>query len=502
MKKSIVVISLCCSSMVLNAGWIDEVKEKAKSTYETTKEVTSDVYSSVKETTKDSLKETKDFYKDTYVNHKLDKKREKQANLDECVANIEEKLPHYGLFLEQNYMDVNKRNESKILQSYKQLNSNGISQKSQFDMNEDTIKKLYTSTSTLEYMNIVLSELKRIEKKLKENNPEELERLLKQIQFLMYSWTAPMEILSTKTIYNSSLLGISTQLYQNLKKSNYRNYTKFIYSMLFVNLIDFTPKSDAGDNRIACIMLGNKDINSSATVDICKRVLKKYFDKDINDYMSQRVASTLEIEQDLVDNKIDKISKNNLLFEDAIFFDKDINRLSEIDIIGFPLNDNWYLMIREYMELQDDFYQMKKKLDKIIKILTLLPNTEREVAMLKQDLFSVDALYRKFDETVRYNIIDLPISIYSDLYYIKFNKAKSLFKDNKKEMEDIAIAYNKSCANMQKYMVSAFAINKVMRVTRLIKQEFNEDEWKEVKTRAKLTQDWFNMLNKVEIKNK
>jgi len=249
-------------------------------------------------------------------------------------------------------------------------------------------------------------------------------------------------------------------------------------------------------------MLGNKDINSSATVDICKRVLKKYFDKDINDYMSQRVASTLEIEQDLVDNKIDKISKNNLLFEDAIFFDKDINRLSEIDIIGFPLNDNWYLMIREYMELQDDFYQMKKKLDKIIKILTLLPNTEREVAMLKQDLFSVDALYRKFDETVRYNIIDLPISIYSDLYYIKFNKAKSLFKDNKKEMEDIAIAYNKSCANMQKYMVSAFAINKVMRVTRLIKQEFNEDEWKEVKTRAKLTQDWFNMLNKVEIKNK
>jgi len=55
---------------------------------------------------------------------------------------------------------------------------------------------------------------------------------------------------------------------------------------------------------------------------------------------------------------------------------------------------------------------------------------------------------------------------------------------------------------MQKYMVSEFAINKVMRVTRLIKEEFNENEWKEVKTRAKLTQDWFNMLNKVEIKNK
>ncbi len=69
-------------------------------------------------------------------------------------------------------------------------------------------------------------------------------------------------------------------------------------------------------------------------------------------------------------------------------------------------------------------------------------------------------------------------------------------------MGDIAIAYNKACANMQKYMVSEFAINKVMRITRALKKEFNDDEWKEVKTRAKLTQDWFNMLNKVKISNK
>ncbi|SFV64243.1 hypothetical protein MNB_SV-9-282 [hydrothermal vent metagenome] len=501
MKKSIVVIVLGYSC-ILNASFLDAIKEKANVVYDHTKEVTSVAYDTLKENTESSLKETKDFYKSSYINHKLEKKKEKEAKLNECIVNFEERLPQYGLFLEQNYMNVNKRNESKILQSYKKLNGNGISQKSQFDMNRETIKRLYTSISTLEYMNIVLSELKIIENKLKQNNPEELDMLVKNIQFLMYAWTTPMEILSTKKIYNSSLLGISHKLYQNIKKNNYKNYTQFIYSMLFINLINFNPKLDIQDSSIPYIMIGNKNKENNDTQKICKSILSKYFGKSIDEYMSQIVASTLSIDEDVVNSDINKISKNNLLFEDAVFFDKSIDNLAKIDIINYPLNDNWYIMTREYMELQDDFYKMKKELDKIIKILTILPNTARVVAILKQDLFNVDALYRKFDESVRYNFIDLPISIYSDLYYNKFIKNKGLFKTDKKDLEDIAIAYNKSCANMQKYMVSEFAINKVMRVTRLIKEEFNENEWKEVKTRAKLTQDWFNMLNKVEIKNK
>jgi len=359
MKKSIVVIVLGYSC-ILNASFLDAIKEKANVVYDHTKEVTSVAYDTLKENTESSLKETKDFYKSSYINHKLEKKKEKEAKLNECIVNFEERLPQYGLFLEQNYMNVNKRNESKILQSYKKLNGNGISQKSQFDMDRETIKRLYTSISTLEYMNIVLSELKIIENKLKQNNPEELDMLVKNIQFLMYAWTTPMEILSTKKIYNSSLLGISHKLYQNIKKNNYKNYTQFIYSMLFINLINFNPKLDIQDSSIPYIMIGNKNKENNDTQKICKSILSKYFGKSIDEYMSQIVASTLSIDEDVVNSDINKISKNNLLFEDAVFFDKSINNLAKIDIINYPLNDNWYIMTREYMELQDDFYKMKK----------------------------------------------------------------------------------------------------------------------------------------------
>ena len=500
---------------MLNAGWYEDAKIKADKAYEDAKVYTDKKFESVNESYKSTQTYVNDSYADSkkkYDDYNKEKQAASQAKLNTCIRSLEERLPQYGLFLEQNYMDVNKRNEAKILLSYRKLNNKGISSKLQSVMNESTLKKLTSSTSALEYTNIILSELKKIQKKLKQNDPANLDNLIQQTEFLMYAWTAPMEILSTKDIYNESLLGLSAALYKNLNKGNFTNYTEFIYSMLFVNMINenIVVKKDTAINGMSKYMtLGISALAGLSTSEdkkgleeVCKEVLSSYTDTSANEYLAKNIASTLGIDKEKLDKDISAISKKNNLFESAVLFDKNVKNLNEVSIIDNPLNDSWYIAIREYMELQDDFYKMKKEIDKIIKILTVLPDTERKVAILKQGLFDVDALYRKFDETVRYNIIDLPVSIYADLYYIEFRKGKKWYDDDEKAMGDIAVAYNKACANMQKYMVSEFAINKVMRITRTLKKEFNEDEWKEVKTRAKLTQDWFNMLNKVKIENK
>ncbi len=542
MKKQIIAISLCCAC-ALQAGWYDDAKEKANSTYESSKEsigatvadakksvnttvvsakeISNSAYKSSKESigatvtdAKKSVNTTVESAKGEYDKYNKDKKEVKQKELDACVSKIKDDLPQYGLFLEQQYMDVNSRGEHKILDSYKKLKDKGISPDLKTNFDPSILSKLSQSKSTLEYSSSVISALKIIQKELKKNEKEKLDSLIKQVQFLMFAWTTPMEIASTQNIYDASLLEMNTDMIKSINTNNYDNYTRFIYSLLYVNLINenIVIKKDTsldigmsvftGLGLIGGVLTSNNEDKKGIEI-VCKDLLGGTFSKDPSEIILANFSSTLDIPNETITKNLDEIAKNNNLFERPVMFNKNITDLKEVSIIDNPLNDSWYLMVREYMELQDDFYKMKKEVDKIIKILDVLPDTENQIATLKQNLFEVDALYRKFDEVVRFNIIDLPVSIYADLYYIEFQKGKKWYNDDEKAMGDIAVSYNKACANMQKYMVSEYAIEKVMRITKSLKSEFDEEtEWKEVKTRAKLTQDWFNMLNKVEIKNK
>lgn len=495
MKKKILVISVCCSCM-LHGGWLEDAEAKAKAAYDSTKT---------------TINKTVESTKESYDNYNKEVEEAKQKELDTCIEGIKTDIPRYGLYLEQHYMNVNNIGEHKILDSYKKLNSKGISSNLKTSLDPMLIEKLTNSKSTLEYSSSIISALKTIQKELKKNENEKLDSLIKQVQFLMFAWTTPMEISSTHNIYTSSLLKMNEELYENLIKSNYDNYTRFIYSLLYINFVNenIVIKKDTslGVGLKAIVpfyLLGlPTDEDKKGMETICKDLLDDTLTKEPSEIILENFSTTLNIQEEVIAKDLEMISKNNNLFERPVMFNKKITDLKEISIVDNPLNDNWYLMIREYMELQDDFYRMKKEVSKIIKILDVLPDTENQIATLKQNLFEVDALYRKFDEVVRFNIIDLPISIYADLYHIEFQKGKKWYDDDEKAMGNIAVAYNKACANMQKYMVSEYAIEKVMRITKLLKSEFDEEtEWKEVKTRAKLTQDWFNMLNKVEIKNK
>lgn len=499
MKKKLIALSLfsCC---FLNAGLLEDAKNKANALIDNTSK---------------NINENVDSAKEKLNDYNKEKEEKKKETLNLCVEEIKTDLPKYALFLEQYYLKSNKNAENKLLSNYEQLKKEGISSELKSFVDEDLLEKLSNSKSLIEYSNIILSSLKSIQEELKENDKEKLDSLIKQTQFLMFAWTAPFEIYSTKKVYDESLLGITSKLFTNIDKSKYDNYSKFLYSLMITNTLNesITIKKDTAFsgaakvslsylNPISLVFASPSSEDKKGLETVCTELIENTYLKEPKEIILENLASSLNIKKDLIVSELDRISKNDNLFEGSVLFDKKNVKLEEINIIANPLQDSWYLMIREYMEIQDDFYKNKKEVDKIIEILNVLPDTENKIAILKEDIFKVDSLYRKLDELVRFNIIDLPISIYADLYSNEVRKAKKWYKDDNKLISKLAVSFNQSCANLQKYMLNSMAIEKVLKIQKEIKSEFNDAEWEEVKTRAKLTQDWLNMLNKVKIENK
>ena len=415
------------------------------------------------------------------------------------------------------------------------------------NVNSEEIERLTKSTSTIEYMSIVLSSLRSIQDTMQKDDFDDIDILIKQVQFYMFAWTAPMEIISTRNIYSSSFLGMSDSLYKNLRKGIYVNYNKYIHTLIFTNLVEnvlikdvikssgtfyfidnsFIIDSDIFNDKITKIdyqstgvvtqlMLGStaiitpaekEDLDSICSYivklgDFNQRLLLYLGSNDTNvarEFINNSISSILD--KSSIESQLEELSGKKLSHNGSVIFDGDIETHKGVSVNTIFLNDDWYFMIRDYMQIQDSFYQSKKEIEKIIKILVDMPGYEKEVAILKNSLIHVDSLYRKLDEIVRYNIIDVPISVYSDIYNIKFNEAKGWINDNEAVMSEIAVAYNKSCANIQRYVATESIKEKLVSITKRFKSEFDADEWEEIKSRAKLTQDWFNMLNKIKVQN-
>jgi hypothetical protein len=475
------------ASTIVYAGWIGDIKQKAD------------------EAKNNALKK--------YENFQEEKKKKADEKIAQCVQSLKVNIPLYRTAIKEYYFNVNKRNENKVLKAYSSLDKAGINADLNNSISNEVLFELENSKSTFQYSNIILREISEIYSELKNGNIENLDKLVNRIRFYMFAWTAPYEIMSTKKIFENSLLGINPKLFNSLSKDRYNEYAQFIYSLLYQNMIHeniFIAKDSVLSASLKIAMVGPAglliDIDEKiiGLENMCKELSDSYFKKDPNEYILKNISNTLSINYDKLESDIIRISKNNNIYDTPAFISsKSIKGIAFLNIDDNPLNDSWYMMIREYMELQNNFYSIKKGIANVIKVLSNHDREKKYIAELKVDMIKVDSLYRKLDEIVRYNIIDLPVSIYSDLYRIKFNRYKKWYNDDEEKMVDVAVNFNKACANMQKYMVSDFGIRKVIKTTSTMKSEFDEEkEWKEIQARAKLTQDWFNMLNKITIRNK
>ena len=132
---------------------------------------------------------------DKYDNYSRRKGELKQAKLDECVKNLEWSLPRYDLFLEKKYISVNRENEEKVIESYKKLKKKGVSIALSSQVNREIFSKISSAESTLEYMGVVLSGLRSIQRELREGGASDFSAVIKRVEFLMYGWTYPYGVI-------------------------------------------------------------------------------------------------------------------------------------------------------------------------------------------------------------------------------------------------------------------------------------------------------------------
>ena len=430
-------------------------------------------------------------------------KIEMKKKVDICFKDISLEWDKYKSIVKNYYFFQNRTDENGIIKQYKKINV------------EMLPKRLFESESLTEYMHRVMSEIILNEKLFSENKMTR-DVFVKKINSLIFSWTVPYEILATENIYNHSLMDEKKELYKNINRTTYLDYRKFIFKII--------PKVDGTLNsKIDGEAVLGTFFPESALQEVCK----SYLDGIISDDEPESVVE-LFLSYALIafnEHFFENVSSDFLLNENftkykekghvSIIFNDSNDELNKSDdqtgeeksiILNNPFNDEWYLMIREYIVLQEKFYEIKAEINKIILALAKLPssNIEKVVSDMERKLIVSDSLYRKLDAIVRYNIIGLPLAIYSDVFSheIVANSSVLGMGGDEDKVREIALKYNQSCANMQKYVASDFTKNKFLNTVKIIKKQLDEKEYEELKMSAKLSQDWLNMLNKVKVTNK
>ncbi len=360
--------------------------------------------------------------------------------------------------------------ENSILSFYKELKERKLDENLTKVLDPEELGKLLSSKGEIEYSKKVLTALQNIQSELLEDpsdeqledpSDEKLNIIMEKIKYMMYAWTLPYEILSTKNILNNSLFEKTKEFYKNEQKKVYSKYAKFIYSLMY--------HKDMDD-----INLNFSKTNKESFMDTLK-------------------GSLADVDHKFYINAITNNMNNN-----SIIFSQEVDALYAEDFLLNANGNHWYSMIKVYMKLQNNFYDVKKEIYEIIKILNRMENKEEYSARLELELDNIDYLFRNFDALVRFNIIDLPIILYIELYKTEFQQYLGVMNDNERMMSKTLVLFNKSCANLQKYVSSNITSSLIVSSTKEFKDEFNDDEWQEIIIKAKMTQDWFKMLNKIE----
>jgi len=451
MKKIIFTIILCCSC-VLNAGWFGLTKDK------TTAELLTEKIENEKRLENEKIENEK----------RLEIERiETEKKIKICKENLSKDLATFENISKKYYFLQNTDEEENILKQYKGIAIN------------ESLLRLTQTDSLMEYMQIILSEIRKTKKEL-EQNKISIEEFSKKINGLIFAWTVPYEILSTKNIFDHSITGLAPLVYKNINKKTYNNYENFIKEIRIKLLPDIVFFIENAYESTEKVCYTDNEFNLSG-----------YYDSNI--YTNGRTSLFNEKgHMSIIFNRIENSND-----ESVGTIDK-----AKIKVLNNPFNDEWYMMIREYIKIQDRFYKIKKEINKIIDSLSKVDNAEKIVVKMEENLILSDSLYRKLDALVRYNVIGLPLAIYSDIYTFEIRNAQGIFNDDEEKIAEIALKYNQTCANMQKYVSSEFTRNKFLQVVKLIKKELKDEEYQEIVTSAKLSQDWLNMLNKVKVENK
>jgi hypothetical protein len=186
--------------------------------------------------------------------------------------------------------------------------------------------------------------------------------------------------------------------------------------------------------------------------------------------------------------------KNTIAPRDAIKAKETIKKVDKL------FSDQWYYMIRYYVDVQEIFYTNRSRLDKLIEQLQKKPenssgNAPFEISRLKKYAIVSDSYYKSLDSIMRTFVFDTPIEQFSNISLIRCQAAKYGI-DDKAEI-------NRAFTDFLKIRrIEAIAcqrtIDYLLMVYKNFKSTYNEKQIKDIENTVKLSSDWYNLYVKIK----
>jgi hypothetical protein len=167
----------------------------------------------------------------------------------------------------------------------------------------------------------------------------------------------------------------------------------------------------------------------------------------------------------------------------------------------FP--DSWYLMIREYINTQNTFFNSKNITKDLLKTFLPLTNYEKDnyrehskaIKLISNYSTFADLYFKKIDSLYRFYIFDLPVTMLCKYSYYRARSAKH-WLDDKDELKKTLLDF--AAISEFKFTVAPSTDDWIITTSKELKSSFDEKEYAEIKAQSKLTKEWYNLLPKVK----
>jgi hypothetical protein len=165
--------------------------------------------------------------------------------------------------------------------------------------------------------------------------------------------------------------------------------------------------------------------------------------------------------------------------------------------------DEWYYIIRQYIEMQNTYYQFSDRRKKILKIYSSLTNIpsanieEHRDNLYRFDKFNQlqDLFFKKVDSLVRYNYFDVPVQQLSWYSYLRCKEAQH-WLDDKDKMTKALVDF--ASIKEFKYTADPVTDDILIRTRKAFKRNYSDEEYKEAEAQVKIKKEWYDLLPQVK----
>jgi len=165
--------------------------------------------------------------------------------------------------------------------------------------------------------------------------------------------------------------------------------------------------------------------------------------------------------------------------------------------------NEWYLMMRQYADMQDAFYRMRELRKKVIEHYarnqgTPGPSTkahDENLAVLINYGFKDDLYFKKLDAVVRYEIFDAPVQNFCWHSILRCKGAQHWIND-KQKMDNALLDF--TSLKQFKFTVSPLTDEMLLWTRKTFKRNYTEQEYKEIEARVKIGKEWYDLFPKIK----